>query len=106
MIAGLIILLLIFMLAVAMFYLVRFVKIIMVIEDDIDNSIEILNRADKSIDGLLDLQMFFDDKELMSKIQNVKTDIKISKMAISKLISTFVQRSKNKYIIEEVEEQE
>lgn len=84
---------------VSTFYLFRFARIVLILEDDFEEAINVFNNCLASIDKLLTLKMFFDSKEIKEAVENAMQDIKLSRMAVSALIEKFVQRSKQKYII-------
>lgn len=47
------------------------------------------------------MQMFFDSPSVKKAVEEVKEDLTVSEMAISKIIFTLTEHSKKKYIIEE-----
>lgn len=80
------------------FYLVRFAKIIMILEDDFSESVEVLQETEKSIDEVLHMPLFYDSPEVKEVVTKVFENIKLTKLSIAGMIRKFTQRSKQKYI--------
>jgi hypothetical protein len=95
------------LLGVACFYLYRFVMIIMILEDDFSQVIDSLNNVENSVNGVLEMKMFFDTPEVQHLVRGVMDSVRMAKFDLNTMIKKFVDRSKQKYIIiEEDEEQE
>jgi hypothetical protein len=91
-------------LSVAVFYLFRFIRIIMILEDDFSEAIEGLEMVEQSLDKLLKMQLFFDSKEVKIVVQEAMGELKEGRIAVNRLIQKFVQRSKQKYVVIQEEE--
>ena len=61
---GLLSLVLLTMLGASLFYLIRFARIIMIIEDDFSDAIEALEDTEKTLEKILAMRLFFDSKEV------------------------------------------
>lgn len=92
------------LLIVSLFYLYRLVRIIMILEDDFAESLESLDRLQTAVDNVLKMQLFFDSKEVKNSVNNLLEELNAARMDINAMIRKFVDRSKNKYIIEVEEE--
>lgn len=81
------------------FYLWRFSRILLILEDDFSDAIEGLEQIEKSLDKLLKMQLFFDSKEVKLAVQEVMNEVKAGRIAVNQLIHKFVDRSKQKYVV-------
>lgn len=88
------------LLGLAIFFIVRFVRIIFIIEDDISEAIEVFDNTEKSIQEFLELPMFFESPQVQKTVSNSLDSIRASKLQIGKIIGKFTERSKYKYIEE------
>lgn len=88
---------------VAAFYLIRFAKIIMILEDDFSDAVDSLGDVETQLEKILGMQMFFDSPEVKLVVQEAMSKVKESRTTVNKLVQKFVQRSKSKYnvIVEE-----
>lgn len=86
-------------LCVAGFYLYRFAKIIMVLEDDFSDAIESLNDVEATLEKILGMRLFFDSKEVQLVVQEALAEVKTSRMSVNRLIQRFLERSKQKYTV-------
>lgn len=102
-IVGLICLILLFLLISSIFYLIRFARIIMIIEDDFSDAIEALEDTEKALEKILGMRLFFDSKEVQMVVQEAMSEVKNNKMAVNRVALKFVDRSKQKYnvVVEE-----
>lgn len=92
------IILLLVAVAVEAYYLIRFARIIFLIEDNLENALETLNAIDESLKGLLEMKLFFDSKEVKYVVDQALSSVRLSKVAIVSLINDFTRLSKEKYI--------
>lgn len=93
-------------LIVSWYYLFKFARIILAIEDDLSDAIETLLETETSINNLLTLKMFFDSKEIKTSVDRAMENLKISNIALTKVIQGFTRLSKQKYIMVRVNEDE
>ena len=98
-IVGLICLILLFLLISSIFYLIRFARIIMIIEDDFSDAIEALEDTEKTLEKILGMRLFFDSKEVQMVVQEAMSEDKNNKIAVTRVALKFVDRSKQKYIV-------
>jgi len=100
---GLITLVLLFLLISSLFYLIRFARIIMIIEDDFSDAVEALEDTEQALDKILEMKLFFDSKEVQMVVHEAMAEIKKNKMAVNRVALKFVDRSKQKYnmVVEE-----
>lgn len=100
---GLISLILLFLLISSIFYLIRFARIIMIIEDDFSDAIEALEDTEKTLEKILGMRLFFDSKEVQMVVQEAMSEVKNNKIAVNRVALKFVDRSKQKYnvVVEE-----
>lgn len=83
----------------AAYYLLKFARIIMILEDDFSEAIDDLSAVEASIESLLTMQLFFDSKEVKLAVQESLGEVRKAKVSVGGLIQKFVARSKNKYVI-------
>lgn len=86
------------LLAVSIFYLWRFAGIILILENDFSETTEQLQDAEKAIEDCLALPMFFDSPQVQQVTMNALEGVKAAKLAVTKMVVKFTQRSKEKYI--------
>lgn len=79
------------------YYLWKFVKIIMIFEDDLGEAIEGMNDVEDVIGNVLEMQMFFDSPEVKHSVQGILEQIRLCRLTIQKVISHFTERSKRQY---------
>jgi len=96
---GIFSLVLLISLAVSIFYLIRFARIIMIIEDDFSDAIEALEDTEKTLEKILGMRLFFDSKEVQLVVQEAMSEVKKSKMSVNRVALKFVERSKQKYTV-------
>ena len=96
---GILSLLLLILLGVAIYYIIRFARIIMIIEDDFSDAIEALEDTEKTLDKILGMRLFFDSKEVQIVVQEAMSEVKKSKISVNRVALKFVDRSKQKYTV-------
>lgn len=96
---GLICLLLLILLGASLFYLIRFARIIMILEDDFSDAIEAFEDTEKTFEKILGMRLFFDSREVQMAVQEAMSEIKANKVAINRVALRFVERSKQKYTV-------
>lgn len=79
------------------YYLIRFARIILSIEDSLNGGLETLETIDKSLENLLKMQLFFESKEVQAAVRSALDDVKLSRMAVTTIIRDFTRLSKQKY---------
>lgn len=78
-------------------------SIIAVFEIDLADNITALDNVEQSLEGIIQLRMFFDSKDIQSLIKEVMDNIKLARLQVGKTSKKFTDRSKNKYyLIEEI----
>ena len=82
-----------------LFYLIRFARIIMIIEDDFSDAVEALEDTEKTLEKILGMRLFFDSKEVQIVVQEAMAEVKRSKMSVNRVALKFVERSKQKYTV-------
>ena len=96
---GLFSLVLSILLGISIYYLIRFARIIMIIEDDFSDAIEALEDTEKTLEKILGMRLFFDSKEVQIVVQEAMAEVKKSKMSVNRVALKFVDRSKQKYTV-------
>lgn len=91
------------LLTASLYYMIKFLRIIMILEDDFSESIESLEKVENSIGKILSMQLFFDSKEVKVAVQETLMEVKICRMTVNNLIQKFTERSKQKYIRDDEE---
>jgi hypothetical protein len=97
-------LILLIALIVVVFYALRWARIIFVLEDDLEETIEIHQRTVNVLENILKMQMFFDSPEVKAVVTETLESVKMCQLATQRLIQNFTQRSKQKYIRETEDE--
>lgn len=90
----------------AVFYLIRFARIIFSIEDLFEKALDTLSGVDEALDGLLNMKLFFDSKEVKLAVDQALNGTKLSRMAVQQLINDFTRLSKEKYLMVKNDEEE
>ena len=80
------------------YHALRWAKVIFLLEDDLAEAIEIHERTTEALEGIIKTPMFFDSPELQAAVREALENVKICQIATQKLINSFTQRSKQKYI--------
>jgi hypothetical protein len=80
------------------YYLWKFATIIMVFEDDLEDSLSAMNNVDNTMKNLLEMQMFFDSPEVKSAVKDVLDEVTLSRASLNLTIKRFTDRSTQKYI--------
>lgn len=77
--------------------------IIAVFESDLSDNINVLDNVEQAIEGVIQIKMFFESKEIQMLVKEVMDNVKLAKLQVGKVSKRFTDRSKNKYyLIEEV----
>ena len=82
----------------SVFYLIRFAKIILIIEDDFSDAVEAFANTEELLTKILEMKMFFDSKEVQLTVHQVLNEVRENKVAINRMALRFVERSKQKYV--------
>ncbi len=96
---GILCFVLLILLGASLFYLIRFARIIMILEDDFSDAIEAFEETEKSFEKILEMRLFFDSREVQMVVQEVMSEIRANKVAINRIAMRFVERSKQKYTV-------
>lgn len=95
------------LLGVAVFYALRWARIIFLIEDDLAEAIAVHQRSEKTLEGILKVEMFFDNLHIKKAVDEALADVRMCMTATHKLVFALTQRSQQKYIrIEEIDAQQ
>lgn len=91
---------------ISIYYLLRFARIIFVVEDNLSDSVESLERCLKTFEKILNMKLFFDSAEVRPILEEAINDIKTSKLIVAGIVKKFTAQSKQKYVRveEEVDE--
>lgn len=79
-------------------YMLKFAKIIMMLEDDLSDAAETHKQASEIMNRFSELQVYTDSPEIARKLQQCREELQLSAMATEKLANTLTARSKQKYI--------
>lgn len=93
-------------LIVSGFYLIRFARIILSIEDQLENAMETMNTVGTSLENLLTMKLFFDSKEVKFAVEEALSAVKLSRVSVVQLINDFTRLSKERYITVRSDEEE
>lgn len=89
---------LLILLCASVFYLIRFAKIILVIQDDFSDAVETLANTEELLTKILEMKLFFDSKDVQLTVHQILNEVRENKVAINRMALRFVERSKQKYI--------
>lgn len=81
-------------------------RIVMIVEDDLSDAIQTLNDTEETMNKLLSMQLFFDSPEVKMMVEASLSEVKMAKFEVNKITQKFVQKSKQKYVIETMENEE
>lgn len=95
---------LVILLSFSLFYLYRFARIILVLERDLSDALEILEKTDKQLKDTISLPVFFDSPEVRKSYVELMEYLKLTQASFAAMVARFTERSKNKFIIVEKEE--
>ena len=80
------------------YHALRWAKVIFLLEDDLTEAIEIHERTAETLETIQKTPMFFDSPELQAAVKEALDNVKICQIATQRLIHSFTQRSKQRYI--------
>jgi hypothetical protein len=80
------------------YHALRWASVIFLLEDDLGEAIDIHERTIETLEGIQKTPMFFDSPELQIAVREALDNVKICQVATQKLINSFTQRSKQRYI--------
>lgn len=88
------------------FYMIKFVRLVMVLEDllseaigDYDETIDALMTVEEGLVKVINMPIFFDNPELRKTIDESKNATTISRLVVRRLAEKLIRKSKNKNII-------
>lgn len=82
----------------ATFYLWRFARIILILENDFSEATEVLQNAEDALEACLEIPMFFDSPEIQRAALEGMDTIRVAKLGFAGMIRKFTQRSRQKYV--------
>lgn len=85
-------------------YMLKFAKIIMLLEDDLSDAADTHRSTADVLLRFSELQVYTDSPEIAKKLNQCREELQMSSMATEKLANTLTARSKQKYIRFEEEE--
>jgi hypothetical protein len=83
----------------AAFYLLRFSRIILSIEDTLSDALLTLQSTESSLESLANKQLFFESREIQQMVKESMEELSMSKLAVGQVIKNFTNLSNQKYII-------
>jgi len=86
------------LLCVSLFYLIRFARIILILEDDFSDAIEAFVNTEEQLSKISEMKLFFDSKDIQAVVHQVMNDVRENKTIINRMAMRFVERSKQKYV--------
>jgi len=86
---------------ISLYYLIRFMRIILIFEDDLSIALETLKECEESMDNILSLRLFFDSDQVRPIVAAAKDEVAMCRMKLRQMSQRFVERSKQQYIIYE-----
>lgn len=86
------------LLCASVFYLLRFARIILVIEDDFSDAVEVFSNTEELLVKILEMKLFFDSKDVQITVHQVMNEVRANKAVVNRMALRFVERSKQKYV--------
>lgn len=83
--------------------MIKFARIIFSIEELLSNALEVLEATKNGMQGLIQLNFLIDVEEIKIPLTKAIENIKMSELALGKLIQNFTNLSKNKYVFTRIE---
>lgn len=75
----------------------QWARAVFILEDDLEEAAETLAEAEKMLNQLATMQLFFDSPEVKEVVGQCMDEVKVCKFAINKLSLKFTERSKNRF---------
>lgn len=94
---------LVVLLGFSVFFMIRFARYVMTIEDLLPEAIEVHERTIAAFDGVLQIKAYFDDPSLIRLFQEIVEDAKVCRLATARLIERFTSIKKYRFIINETD---
>lgn len=88
------------------YYLVKLARIIFSIEDLLSDTIRVFDETKMGIESLHELNLLFDSKEIKETIDRAMDNIKLSELALGKIIENFTNLNSGRYIFTRIENEE
>lgn len=85
------------LLGTAIFYLIRFARIILLVEDEISDAIAVHERTVQTLDALLASPMYSDSPAINQSIRNALDDVTICRAATHRIVDSFTRFSDKQY---------
>lgn len=93
-------------LVVGGFFLYKFVKVIMIIEDDLTDVAVSLTDVEDAMKAVEELKMFYEDDSIRHLVTDILDRVKIARFYVNLMAKKFTDRSKNRYVVVEPTEDE
>jgi len=87
------------------FYLFRFARIILSFEDTLEETNDAIDNLEESVEGLTQVKMFFESKEIHAAMKVVVDNIKLARMSLMKTTEALTRFSKQKYTMVRLNEE-
>ena len=87
------------LLVLAGFYLWKFVRIIWILEDDLGQATQALEEVESSMQTIIEMKLFFDDQGVQDMVKGVMESVRMAQFSVNKMIKSFTDRSKQKYVM-------
>lgn len=99
-----IIVFLLILLGISCFYMLRFAKMVLSIENNLSNTLKAFDELDKFFISFNNKKLYFEAPELSNIIMELRKQAFVCKLEVQKTIDTFTAFSEKKYIVEVAEE--
>ena len=86
------------------YYLYKFARIILSIEDLLSDTLTSLDALKNSVTQITNFKFFFDSPEVKVPLDAMVEELRLSEFVISRLIQNFTNLSQNKYVFTRSEE--
>jgi len=86
-------------LAISLFYLWRFTRIIMILENDLGGATQALEEVNQSMQNIIDMKLYFDTPEVQELVSGVMENVRMAQFSVNSMIGHFTDRSKQKFVL-------
>jgi len=88
-------------LSVSLFYLYRFMRIILIFEEDIATTLQTFKECEESLENVISLRLFFDSEHVRPVVDAARQEVMMCRVKVRQMAQRFVERSKQQYVIYE-----
>lgn len=80
-------------------FLWKFSRIIMILEDDLGQAIQALEDVEGSMEQMIEMKLYFDTPEVQQHVSGVMDSVRMAKFSVNKMVKSLTDRSKQKFVM-------